>query len=174
MNFCWILTCTNKHHIKSIQYPSQKCPEKPCPDCLKILIMSWLFKDPIVTVAWLNFDHANSKKWSKKIKLPQMNFFLEKQLIKFSCTYKHLSWYKIKKKFSEMIQSYEDVLFLAQNCPYALNKVILVRTISITLIYLLALFIKQNFKKVLRANWELWYCTMFRPKIIHLVQTNFF
>ena len=49
-------------------------------------IMSWLFKDPIVTVAWLNFDHAqsNSKKW---LKLPQMKFFLEKQLIKFSCTY---------------------------------------------------------------------------------------
>ena len=31
-------------------------------------IMSWLFKDPIVTVAWLNFDHAqsNSKKSFKK------------------------------------------------------------------------------------------------------------
>ena len=37
-------------------------------------IMSWLFKDSIVTVAWLNFDHAqpNSKKWSKKNKLPQI------------------------------------------------------------------------------------------------------
>ena len=23
-------------------------------------IMSWLFKDPIVTVAWLSFDHAQS------------------------------------------------------------------------------------------------------------------
>ena len=52
-------------------------------------IMSWLFKDPIIIVAWINFDHvqSNSKKWPKKLKLPQMNFFLEKQLIKFSCTY---------------------------------------------------------------------------------------
>ena len=69
-----------------------------------ILIMSWLFKDPlvimkeimsslfkdlIVTVAYLNFNHAqsNSKKRPKKIKLPQMNFILKKQLKKFSCTY---------------------------------------------------------------------------------------
>ena len=56
-----------------------------------ILIMKdhVLTKDPIVTVAWLNFNHAqsNSKKWPKEIKLPQMNFFLKKQLIKFSCTY---------------------------------------------------------------------------------------
>ena len=44
-------------------------------------IMSWQFKDPIVTVACLNFNHAqsNSKKWPKKIKLPEMNFFLNKQ-----------------------------------------------------------------------------------------------
>ena len=40
-------------------------------------IVPWLFKDPKVTVAWLSFNHAqlNSKKWPKKIKLPQVNFF---------------------------------------------------------------------------------------------------
>ena len=56
-------------------------------------IGSWLVKDPIATVAWLNFDHAhsNSKKWRQKIKLPQMKVFLEKQLIKFSCTYQPIS-----------------------------------------------------------------------------------
>ena len=45
-------------------------------------IMSWLFKDPVVTVAWLIFDHAqsNSKKWPKNITLPQIKFFLKKQL----------------------------------------------------------------------------------------------
>ena len=39
-------------------------------------IMSWLFKHPIVRVAWLNLNHAqsNSKKWYKKIKLPQSPF----------------------------------------------------------------------------------------------------
>ena len=43
--------------------------------------MSWLFKDPINS-GLAQFDHAqsNSKKWpkAKKIKLPQMNLFLEK------------------------------------------------------------------------------------------------
>ena len=78
------MTSTHKHHLISIQYPSHKClPEKSCLDCLRILIMSWLFKDPIVTVAWLNFnnDQSNSKKWPKvkKIKLPKMKFFLRKQ-----------------------------------------------------------------------------------------------
>ena len=54
-------------------------------------IMAWLFKDPILTVAWLNFTMSNqivkNGLKAKKIKLPRMNFFLEKQLIKFSSTY---------------------------------------------------------------------------------------
>ena len=42
-------------------------------------IASWLFKDPIVTVAWLKFGHiqSNSKKWPIKIKLPQKKFVLK-------------------------------------------------------------------------------------------------
>ena len=134
---------TQTSHNISVQYPSHRhLPEKSCPSCLRILIMSllfkdrieimkeimpWLFsllrhglayiyiyiyiyiyplyplktsenlqvfwcfqgikisntglqwvKDPIVTATWLNFDHTQSKikKWSKKIKLPQMRFFL--------------------------------------------------------------------------------------------------
>ena len=47
-------------------------------------IMSWLFKDPINS-GLAQSDHAQSN--SKKIKLPQMNSFLQKQLIKFSGTY---------------------------------------------------------------------------------------
>ena len=47
------------------------------------VIMSWLFKGPMVTVAWLNFDHDQSNIKNdlkvKKIKLPQMKVFLEKQ-----------------------------------------------------------------------------------------------
>ena len=89
--------------------------------------MSWLFKDPIVTVAWLSFDHAqsNSKKWPKKVKLPQMSFFLEKRLIKVSCT------------------------------------------------HILAPFILQNFKKVLRAYPELGRCSIFEPKIVHFSWIKF-
>ena len=70
--------------------------------------MSWLFKDPLVIMkeimSWpfkvpinsglAQFEHAqlNSKKWAKgplnyyQI-APNELFFLEKQLIKFSCTY---------------------------------------------------------------------------------------
>ena len=46
-----------------------------------------------------------------------MNFFLEKQLIKFSCTYWPLSFCKILKKFLGPIQSYEDVSFLGPKWP---------------------------------------------------------
>ena len=40
--------------------------------------------------------------------------------------------------------------------------------------YLLAPFIRQNFKKILRANLELWRCTIFGPKMGHLSWTKFF
>ena len=70
--------------------------------CLRILIM---FKDPVVimkkimsrllkvqlAVAWLNLTMPNQAvkngPKAKKIKLLKKNFFLEKQLIKLSCTY---------------------------------------------------------------------------------------
>ena len=73
-------------------------------------------------MTWLNFDHAqsSSKKWPQKIKLPQLKFFLEKQLIKFSYTYESLSFCKISKKFLEPIQSDEDNSFLG---PFIQNKI---------------------------------------------------
>ena len=40
--------------------------------------------------------------------------------------------------------------FQAQNVAFVLNKLFLVQTIIITFIYQLALFIVQNFKKILR------------------------
>ena len=46
-----------------------------------------------------------------------MNFFLEKQLIKFSCTYQPLSFCKILKEFLEPIQSYQDVPFSGTKWP---------------------------------------------------------
>ena len=53
-------------------------------------IIFWLFKDPINS-GWINLTRPNqtvkNSLKTKKIKLPKMNFFLEKQLIKFSCTY---------------------------------------------------------------------------------------
>ena len=111
-------------------------------NCLRILIMSWLFKDPINS-GQARFDHAQSN--SKK--LPQIIFFLKKQLINFPCTYWPLSFSKILRKFLGPIQSYENVLFSG---PFIMNKIFLVQTIIITFIYLLALFIAQNLKKLLQ------------------------
>ena len=55
------------------------------------------------------------------------------------------------KKILELIQSYEDKHhFRDQNDPFVLNKNFLVQTIVITFIYLLALFIVKNFKKLLQ------------------------
>ena len=64
--------------------------------------------------------------------------------------------------------------FQAQNTPICPEQNILVQTIIITFIYLLALFIGQNFKKILTVDQELWGWTIFGPKMVHLPQTNFF
>ena len=123
-------------------------------------IMSWLFRNIQLTVAWLNLTMPNqtvkNDLKAKKIKLPQMNFFLEKQLIKFSCTYWPLSFCKIFKKFLGLIQSYEDVPFLGPKWPICPETFFLVQIIIITFIYLLALFIVQNLKKFLQRfqNYE--------------------
>ena len=138
------MTSTYKHHIISIQYPSHKClPEKSCLECLRILIMSWIFKDPVVIMkeimSWLfkgpiysglvQFDHAksNSKNGlrAKKIKFPHMNFFSKKTANKIS-------------------------------------------------MYLLAPFILQNFKKIIRTDPELWGCAIFGLKMAHLPWTKLF
>ena len=89
--------------------------------------MSSLFKNPNhesriqLTVVWLNLTIPNqivkNDLKTKKIKLPQMNLFLEKQLIKFSCIYWPLSFCKILKKFFRLIQSYEDVPFSGRKWP---------------------------------------------------------
>ena len=107
--------------------------------------MSWHFKDPIVTVALLNFDciQSNIKKWPEKIKLPQTRFFLRKQLLKFSC--KSLLLSKINKKIWEQIQSEEDTIpFLFQNHQIALNKISFRKNINIISMSLLAPSIVQN------------------------------
>ena len=130
-------------------------------------------------MAWLNLTMPNQTVKNglkaKKIKLLEIIFFLKKQLIKFSCTYWPLSFCKIFKKFLEPVQIYEDVPFsdpkypnLSQNNPN-----ILVQIITVTFIYLLALLIGQNFKKILTADPELWKCTIFGPKMVHLPKIFF-
>ena len=64
--------------------------------------------------------------------------------------------------------------FGTQNGLFLLNKKFWLQTIIITFIYLLALFIVQNLKKILTADPELWGHTIFGPKIVYLPQTKLF
>ena len=75
-------------------------------------------------MAWLDLTMPNrtvkNGLKAKKIKLPQINFFLNKQLINFSCTYWLLSFCNILKKLLGPIQSYENAPFLGPKwsiCP---------------------------------------------------------
>ena len=109
---------------------------------------------------------------TKMIKLPQIIFFLKNQLIKVLCTYSPLSFCKILKNVLEPIQSYEDVPIYGPKCLLPWTIFWGVQIIIITFIYLLALFIVTNLKKIFSA--ELWECPIFGPKMVHLPQTTFF
>ena len=62
--------------------------------------------------------------------------------------------------------------FWTQNGPFA--TIFFCKIINIILIYLLAPFIVQNFKKILPADPELWGCTIFGPKMVHFPKWEFF
>ena len=100
-------------------------------------IMSWLIKDPIVTVTWLNFDHAqsNNTKLAKKIKLPQLKFFPEKQANKI---FMHLLAPFILRNSEKVLRANPEL----QGCAIFEPKMsirpeqfFLVQTIIITFIY---------------------------------------
>ena len=67
-----------------------------------------------------------------------------------------LPFCKILQKFFEPIQSYEDVPFSGPKCLICPEQLFLVQTITITFIYLLALFAVQNLKIFLQQiqNYE--------------------
>ena len=86
---------------------------------------------------------------AKKIKLPQMNFFLEKQ--NFHVPISPFSFCKILKKF----QSYEDVPFLGPKGPTCHEQKIF-RTNHYYYFHLtIGSFYCAKFKKVLTADLEL-------------------
>ena len=90
------------------------------------------------------------KKRPKKIKLPQMNFFLEKQIIKFHVPISHFHSAKFKKIIRANLELWGCAIFRPKIAQFVLNKFFLVQTIIINFIYLLALFIVQNLKKFLQ------------------------
>ena len=104
---------------------------------------------------------------------PKKSFFWKKLLISFSSTYWPLSFCKILKKFLEPIQSYEMCHFRAQNDPFLLNNFF--GTNHYYYFHLpIGPFHCAKFKKILTADPELWGCTIFGPKMVHLPQTIFF
>ena len=77
------------------------------------------------------------------------------------------------KKFSEPIQSYEDVPFSSPKWPICPEQ----KIFSTNHYYFhlpIGPFHYGKFKKILTADPELWGCAIFGPKMVHLPQTIFF
>ena len=102
-----------------------------------------------------------------------MNFFLEKQLIKFSWTYCPLSICKILKNSSGWSRFIRMCHFRAQNGPF-----VMIFFFGTKHYYYFDLTIGPfhcaKFKNILTADPELWGYVIFGPKIVHLPQTKFF
>ena len=129
-------------------------------------------------MAWLSLTMPNQTVKNglkvKKIKLPQMNFFLKKQLIKFSCTYWLLSFCKILKKFLEQIQSYEDVPISGPKWPISQEQ----NFLGTNHYYYFHLptdpFHCPKFKKLLQPIQNYEDVPFSGPKMAHLSWTKFF
>ena len=141
-------------------------------------IMPWFLRIQL-TVTWINLTMANqtviNSLKTKMIESPQMNFVFQKRLIKFSCTYQLLSFCKIFiKKIFELIQSYEHVRhFWGQNSPFVLNNFFLYKPLLL-LSSTYGSYRCAKLKRNLTVDSELWRCTIFRPKVVHLPQIIFF
>ena len=131
-------------------------------------------------MAWLNLTMPkqtvrNSLK-TEKIKSHQMNFALEKQLIKFSCTYYPFSFCKIflKKNLRVDLELWRRAPFSGPQqliCPEQ-------KFFGTNHCYYFHLpigpFHCAQFKKVLTTDPELWRCIIFGPKVVHLPKQFFF
>ena len=103
-----------------------------------------------------------------------MNFFPKKQLIKLSCTYWLLSFCKILKKFLGPIQSYKDVSFSRPKWPICHEQNLFGTNHYYYFHLLIGPFYCPELQKIPTADPELWGCTIFGPKMIHLPQTKLF
>ena len=102
-----------------------------------------------------------------------MNFFPKKQLIKLSCTYWLLSFCKMLKKFLGPIQSYEDVSFSRPKWPICHEQNLFGTNHYYYFHLTIDPFHCAKFNKILTADPELWGCTIFWPKMVHLPQNYF-
>ena len=140
--------------------------------------MPWLWRTQL-TVTWLDLtmpkQTAKNNLKVKKVELPQMNFVLEKKLIKFSCTYQPLSLCKIFiKEIFELIQSYEDVCHFGTKTAHLSWTIFFWYKPLLLLSSTYGLFHRVKFKRNLTIDPELWRYTIFGPKVVHLAQKKFF
>ena len=124
-------------------------------------------------IPWPN-QTVKNELYAKKIKLAQIRFFLEKQLIKFSCTYWPLSFCKILKKFLDLMQSFEDVASSGPKWPICPEQNFFDTNHCYYFYLPISPFHGAIFKKILTADPELRRCAIFGPKMVHLPLRNFF
>ena len=82
-------------------------------------------------------------------------------------------YYFIKKKPLQRSRVMRMHHFWAQIVHLPQTNICL-KIIKTILIYLLAPFIVQNFKKILPKDPELWGCAIFGPKMVHFLKWEFF
>ena len=138
------MTSTHKHHITSIKCPSHK--SLPKISCLHYLRILIMF--------WLFKDSVviMKKIMSRLFKDP-----INSGLSQFDHAQSN------SKKWPKRLKR--------SNCS---KWIFSWKTTNKIFMYLLAPFILQNFKKILRADPELWGCAIFGPKMAHLSWTKFF
>ena len=102
-----------------------------------------------------------------------MSFFLEKQLIKLSCTYEPLSFSKVFKKL-ELIQSSKYNPFLGPKWSICPEQTFFGANHYYYFHLPIGPFYCANFLKILTVNPELWRCPIFGSKMVHLPQTKSF
>ena len=103
----------------------------------------------------------------KMAHLSWTNYFWCKPLLLLSSTYWPFSLCKILKSSYNGSRIITMHHFWDQSGPFAPNKFFSWKTITITVINRLTLFIVQNLKKNLPADQELWGCANNGTKMVH-------
>ena len=102
-----------------------------------------------------------------------LNIFWYKPSLLLSSNYWPFWLSKIKKNSYIRSRVMRMHHFWTQNGPFAPNNFFL-KIINIVLIYWLAPFIVQKFKRILLVGPELWGCTIFGLKMVHFSKWEFF
>ena len=128
---------------------------------------------------WKKILRINQEFWGCAIFRPKIAhfswkfFFWYKPLLLLSSTYWPFYLCKILKNSYSRSRVMRMHHFWTQNGPFAPNNFFL-KIINIVLIYWLAPFIVQKFKRILLVGPELWGCTIFGLKMVHFSKWEFF